>query len=527
VSLFLNTLLTLPFNIQPVKASKPLAPNGVHDIVTYENRIGEQGLLIEDDDIQMWVPRTHENHSQIIFDYLVSGYKNLSSIFGDHDYPYKFSIEHYPEGSQYIWGGTDARGTIRYGYSNLEDDTPEWNQHGVPHMIGYYEEMAHCFIHDFMHTGFYETLGSMIGSEVTLRAAYNPHIESLISNSYQVFADTTSYYLQHNTGPPGVADNIWPTRVLSHVFKTEVIDVYGWSALTNTFKSLQLEDYPLKHYYRNHTWGGFLNYLESQTSSDINSIFADYGLPSLQWFEGDGYQKGMMRIDDNDYSFRLKAFDREGDQPSDVKLHVYSGTSSTYAMTFIRGNNEIGWTFEANMTLTVNYTYAFSARDSAHSIFQAVGLPTLMNNIELPKDQQPTVKTFYPEWDGKIYPVTTLSNATITNFNFNQTLKQISFNVVFNSLGFCNVTIAIELLNGDFTVWIGDSQAEYTLAKNSTHFFIYFTYSSSINTVKIIGTTVIPEFPGISILLILIALTLTILLLRKKRLKMPVIKPNS
>jgi len=180
--LLVSSISTLLFNIQPVKASKPLAPNGVHDMAIYESRIGETGLLFEDDNIQMWVPTRYENHSRVIFDYLVAGYENMSRLFGDNDYPYKFSIEHYPPGSEYAWGGTDARGTLFYSYTNLEDDTPEWNNWGVPHMMGYYEEMTHCFIHIFMGTGFYEALGMMIGGfEVTLRAATKRPIHTLSS----------------------------------------------------------------------------------------------------------------------------------------------------------------------------------------------------------------------------------------------------------------------------------------------------------------------------------------------------------
>jgi len=68
-------ILSLAFNIELVKASKPLAPNGVHNLTTYESRIGEQGLLIEDENLEMWVPASYENHSITIFDYLVAGYR--------------------------------------------------------------------------------------------------------------------------------------------------------------------------------------------------------------------------------------------------------------------------------------------------------------------------------------------------------------------------------------------------------------------------------------------------------------------
>ena len=78
-------------------------------------------------------------------------------------------------------------------------------------MIGYYEEMAHCFVYDSgvrgeASVGFYETLGMMIGGETTLRAAYNPYIETVITNNYQTFSATTSYYLEHDDGPPGVPE---------------------------------------------------------------------------------------------------------------------------------------------------------------------------------------------------------------------------------------------------------------------------------------------------------------------------------
>ena len=385
-------------DIQLVKGVKPLAPNGVQNLATYETRVGENGLLLEDDNLQMWVPLRYENHSRIIFDYLETGYGNLSSMFGAHEYPYKFSVEHYPSGSPYFWGGTDARGTIRYGYSNLEDDTPEWNNYRVPHMIGYYEEMAHSFAYDFgivddgwgggFSVGFYETLGLMIGAEVTLRAAYNPYTETLISNNYQLFNETATHYLLHNEGPPGVPSNIWPTRVFSHIFKTEVVDVYGWNAFADTFSRFQLEDYPMRLYERDHTLGPFVNYLGNETGSDLNTIFAGYGFPSLQWYETEEYRKGMKRIDSSNCSFRVLCFDREGDRPGNVKLHIYSAVSNSYIMSFVGGSNETGWIFEANVTLNVqtDYLYSLSARDVRHSILQGVGLPTPSHFLPKPWD---------------------------------------------------------------------------------------------------------------------------------------------
>jgi len=387
LTLLLIGMLTLAFNIQPAKASKPLAPNGVHNMTTYESRIGEQGLLFEDENLQMWVPASYENHSTIIFGYLVAGYVNLISIFGNHEYPYKFSIEHYPPGSLYFWGGTDARGTIRYGYSNLEDDTPEWNLYGVPHMIGYYEEMAHCFAYDFgvideTSVGFYESLGMMIGGETALRAAYNPYIEERIRDDYQTFNETTIYYLEHDDGPPGVPENIWLTRVLAHIFKTEVTDVYGWDTLSEAFESMR-DSYPLRKYDRDHTWGGFLHYLGEVAATDFHTVFGNYGLPMLTWTREIGYERdGVERIGNSTYRFRVKCLDRAGKQPENVKLHLYGEESvpgSPFKMFSAGGDNETGWIYEVEVDISTTVRYAISADDAAHSIFQAVGLPTFVN----------------------------------------------------------------------------------------------------------------------------------------------------
>jgi hypothetical protein len=202
-------------------------------------------------------------------------------------------------------------------------------------MRGYYEEMAHCFVCDFgiideISVGFYETLGLMIGNEVTLQSAFNPYVETTVSYYYQTCKDTVNYYLQYNTGPPGVSENIWPTEVLSHIFKIEVIDVCGWAAFTNTFNYLQTKSYPLRQYVSDHTWGGFLSYLSEQTTSDLNEIFSNYGLPKIQWFEENGYKKGVLQINTDYYSFRVRFFDREGNQPIYVKLHTYSSISKEY-----------------------------------------------------------------------------------------------------------------------------------------------------------------------------------------------------
>lgn len=131
------------------------------------------------------------------------------------------------------------------------------------------------------------------------------------------------------------------------------------------------------------------------------------------------------------------------------------------------------------------------------------------------------VKMFNITYDSINYHVKTYSNSTATSFNFTQSLKQISFDVTGtpDTEGFCNVTIPHTLLGGPYTVFIDTLDITPTSQpSNGTHTFLYFTYNHSIHTIKIQGTTVIPEFPySILLSLFTIATLIVGVILRKNR----------
>lgn len=88
--------------------------------------------------------------------------------------------------------------------------------------------------------------------------------------------------------------------------------------------------------------------------------------------------------------------------------------------------------------------------------------------------------------------VTVLSNSTIASFNFNQSLKRMSFNVTGSpgTLGFCNVTIPKNLLKSEtpseiWTVTLDNVFTSFTLTANSTYTSLYFTYAHTTHKVKI------------------------------------------
>jgi parallel beta-helix repeat protein len=112
------------------------------------------------------------------------------------------------------------------------------------------------------------------------------------------------------------------------------------------------------------------------------------------------------------------------------------------------------------------------------------------------------------------YQVQTISNSTISDFQFNDTA------ITFNAAGengttaFCRICIPTALINGTFTVSVNGTEIPYTLLpeSNSTNSYMYFTYHYS--TEQIIIT---PEFALFLILPLFLIATLLTAMIYKKR----------
>jgi len=124
--------------------------------------------------------------------------------------------------------------------------------------------------------------------------------------------------------------------------------------------------------------------------------------------------------------------------------------------------------------------------------------------------------------DEQIYEIGILSNSSITDFDFIQSEKSISFSVngTTGTFGFCNITVPAELMWGDFSLCIDDIQlvkdVDYTEVYNGTHYSFSISYEHSSHKVDIISTNVIPDFSGWLFLPFIILATLSTLLIRKR-----------
>jgi len=124
--------------------------------------------------------------------------------------------------------------------------------------------------------------------------------------------------------------------------------------------------------------------------------------------------------------------------------------------------------------------------------------------------------------DGYAFNVTMISNSTISDFNFNESQMYISFNVTgpAGKAGYCNVTIPNDLLQGNpWKIYVNTTECTTcSITGNDTHTFIYVPYTCSTNTIKIEGTSVIPEFPSTLMLLLLVIPTILAVSFAKKKL---------
>lgn len=124
--------------------------------------------------------------------------------------------------------------------------------------------------------------------------------------------------------------------------------------------------------------------------------------------------------------------------------------------------------------------------------------------------------------NGYAFNVTMISNSIISNFNFSESLKQISFNVTgpAGRAGYCNVTVPKDLLrDGPWIILLNgtDWTTSCTITENDTHTFIYIPYTHSTNTIQITGTWVIPEFPSfLTLPLFMVATLLAVVIYRTK-----------
>lgn len=134
------------------------------------------------------------------------------------------------------------------------------------------------------------------------------------------------------------------------------------------------------------------------------------------------------------------------------------------------------------------------------------------------------IYTFNVSCHGLNYTIIAVSNSTVTNFNFNYSLKQISFNVSGSpaTMGYVNISIPKTFMWCDspsqWNVTVDLSPVKDLTVAEDTHTCLFFTYNHSTYEVVIEAVNVVSEFPSAVILLSIMIIILLGVVFVKKRL---------
>jgi hypothetical protein len=114
---------------------------------------------------------------------------------------------------------------------------------------------------------------------------------------------------------------------------------------------------------------------------------------------------------------------------------------------------------------------------------------------------------FTIETSGYDFEVETIANFEINDVKLSRDDKKLMFDIT-SSLenNFAEILIPINLIDGDLTVFVNDEEIFPQIRKNDKISFIVLEFNGTgHNTMEIIGTTYLPEFSGITLLVIGVA----------------------
>jgi hypothetical protein len=124
-------------------------------------------------------------------------------------------------------------------------------------------------------------------------------------------------------------------------------------------------------------------------------------------------------------------------------------------------------------------------------------------------------------WEWNQYFVNCISNSTLSDFYFNPLEGPfIRFNATGENAtsGFCRIIVPKGLLTSQngWNVIINGESVTPTISEDTQSTYIYFTYNHSTKTIEIKGTTAIPEFPSLIILLLFLMVAFVAVIFRKR-----------
>lgn len=123
-------------------------------------------------------------------------------------------------------------------------------------------------------------------------------------------------------------------------------------------------------------------------------------------------------------------------------------------------------------------------------------------------------------WQSTRYTVDVVTDSVVSGFSFNpeETLIQFNVNAEASQKSFCRVAIPRNMLSadGNWVVYVDGQKIVPVVNETAENSYLYFTFMHNQNTIKIVGTTAVPEFPQWIIMPLFFVSTLCMLFVKNR-----------
>lgn len=210
--------------------------------------------------------------------------------------------------------------------------------------------------------------------------------------------------------------------------------------------------------------------------------------------------------------------------PTPVNItYELPGWAATLNFTYVGGAPPPGATYSTDIEIVLQSPVDPDLNTNWRDSYSAYYLFETLGTCSFSYESVIETFTFDVIVDAQTYYVTIESNSTVSGFDFRKDQKEIRFSVSGSegTGGFCNVIVPLNLMKSE-PEWLilidgTDTPQTSSTSDNETHTFLYFTYTHSTHDIMIRGTWVVPEFPVMAEMLVLIiVVTLAAIMFRKK-----------